>query len=147
MTEAQRDLLTRRWRKIKSLSPSEFQIQAAIVDYVRLMARVPTLCFAVPNGELRDKRTAAKLKASGVMPGVSDLILIRQAPWSCDRQPQVLCLEVKTRIGKLSEAQEKFRGLVGLFGCEYTVAHSFDDGISFLEKTGWTRPRQAAGAT
>ena len=32
-----------------------------------------TLFYAVPNGGLRDKRTAAKLKAAGVAPGVPDL--------------------------------------------------------------------------
>lgn len=57
---------------------SEFQHAVSLLDWCRLAMRVyPELrwFFAVPNGELRDKRLAAKLKASGVKAGVSDYVL------------------------------------------------------------------------
>lgn len=142
--QKQRDLLTNRWRNIREIEHSEFQTQASIVNYIKLMAVCEMVCFAVPNGELRNKRTAAKLKASGVLPGVSDLILIRQAPWSFDRQPQVLCLEIKSRKGRLSEHQERFRDIVGPLGCEYAVAHSMDEAITILEQGRWVKPRSKA---
>lgn len=38
-------------------------------------ARIGDYLLAVPNGGLRSKATAARLKAEGVKPGVSDLLL------------------------------------------------------------------------
>lgn len=57
---------------------SEIQESIALIDWVRLVSRrYPELVwfFAVPNGAYRDKREAAKLKASGVRAGVSDYVL------------------------------------------------------------------------
>jgi len=52
--------------------------QVALFDWATLNERrFPELArlFAVPNGGYRDKRTAAKLKAEGVKPGVPDVAL------------------------------------------------------------------------
>src|ERR1041385_8805282 len=58
--------------------PHEYQEQMALFEWTRLHeSHEPrlSLLFCIPNGELRDKRTAAKLERMGVRPGVSDLFL------------------------------------------------------------------------
>lgn len=74
------------------------------------------LLFHVPNGEVRDPRTAAKLKWLGVRPGVPDLLL--PVPRG---QYTGLALEMKRRSGaSTSEAQKRF--LEALRGCGWHVA-------------------------
>src|SRR6266404_5945156 len=57
---------------------SEHDHQVAVIQWAGLSVRkYPELAmlFAVPNGGLRDKATAGKLKAEGVKSGVPDLCL------------------------------------------------------------------------
>jgi hypothetical protein len=56
------------------LCPTEDAEQRHLVN---LLARVrpDVLFFSVPNGGWRNKVTAAKLKATGVRPGVPDLVI------------------------------------------------------------------------
>ncbi len=59
-------------------APLEAVEQAAFIVWCRLSEKkYPGLknIFAIPNGEKRDKVTAAKLKAQGVLPGVCDMLL------------------------------------------------------------------------
>lgn len=60
-------------------SGSEHAHQTALFAWAAILANTGrwelSLLFAIPNGGLRDKITAAKLKAEGVKPGVSDLFL------------------------------------------------------------------------
>lgn len=66
-------------------------IQKNIVKAVRLF--YPTaLIFSVPNGGARSAATAGILKATGVMAGVSDLILLYNG--------RAFFIEVKTEDGK-----------------------------------------------
>lgn len=57
---------------------SEATDQAALFEFCeRMQERIPDLrwAFHVPNGEKRDKATAARLKAMGTKPGVPDVLL------------------------------------------------------------------------
>lgn len=58
------------------------------------------LMFAIPNGGLRDKRTATRLKAEGVKSGVPDIFLpvARKECWG-------LFIELKKPGGRVSEEQ------------------------------------------
>ena len=59
-------------------APTEAQEQAALMEWAHLSAaRLPgvELLFHIPNGELRDKGTAVRLKQQGVSAGVPDLLL------------------------------------------------------------------------
>lgn len=60
--------------------------QAALFCWVALNIKTyPDLAwlFAIPNGGWRDKRTANKLKATGVKSGVPDLcLLVRRGPYA-----------------------------------------------------------------
>lgn len=78
----------------------ELQIQAA--GWQNIWQDFPEtrrLLFAVPNGGRRDKMDVMQLKASGLVPGIPDLIFV----W----QKKVYGLEGKTTTGILSSEQIK----------------------------------------
>jgi hypothetical protein len=61
-------------RVVKSLNPSESQIQCAFIDWFR--AKFPkNMIFAVPNGGSRNKLEAINLKRQGVLAGVPDICI------------------------------------------------------------------------
>lgn len=53
---------------------SEHNLQKACVQWFRMQHR-NKLIFAIPNGGLRDKIVAKKLKDEGVLPGIPDLMI------------------------------------------------------------------------
>ena len=80
---------------------------------------VPHVIFAVPNGAFVSKPQAMKLKATGLVAGVSDLIIIQ--PNRC------LFVEVKLEKGKQSDKQIEFQNKVEMLGFEYIVVRSLED--------------------
>lgn len=115
------ELMVTKARKPKD---EEHRIQCACVRWFRL--QYPQLngrLFAVPNGGRRDVTTAAKLKAEGVIAGVSDLILLKS-----NHDYGALLIEMKTLKGRQRDSQKQWQNLV----CadeeyKYVVCHSFDD--------------------
>ncbi len=104
----------------------EAKRQAAIVEYVRTVAP-QVLIWAVPNGGLRTKSEAARLKWTGVLAGVPDLTLAL---------PDGGCAfwEVKTRVGRLSQEQYYIRHLLEERGHSWALVRSIDDARWELEK-------------
>lgn len=108
----------------------EHRIQCACVQWFYF--KHPELrgrLFAVPNGGERNVVVAAKLKAEGVVQGVSDLILLRR-----NRNYGALLIEMKGAKGKQTELQKKWESTV----CsddeyKYVVCHSLDDFIREVE--------------
>src|SRR5262245_46709672 len=110
--EQQKHLLTGRWRFVPIATPKEHELQIQLVTMLRWALRPDVIVFHCPNGELRDKRAASKLRALGTLPGVPDLIFC----W-CEVMPDdpgggkqfcVLFLELKRPGGKLSTEQAAF---------------------------------------
>ena len=98
---------------------AEARIQAAVVEWIRWCAP-QTVVFAIPNGGLRGKAEAARLRWTGVLAGVPDLAVL--APVG-----KVFFLEVKTPDGRLSADQaEMFDQLVAL-GIDAAIVRSVDD--------------------
>jgi hypothetical protein len=113
----------RRAPQRKRPDDEEHRIQAACVNWFRL--QYPThasALFAVPNGGRRDRVSGAKLKAEGVLPGVSDLILL-----VARRGCYGLLIEMKTSKGKQSPAQKEWARDMAARGYLYIVCHSFDE--------------------
>jgi hypothetical protein len=73
----------------------------------------------VPNGGFRTKSEAAKLKATGLLAGVSDLIVI---------QPnRIIFVELKLEKGKQQKTQIEFERKVKALGFEYYVVRSLEE--------------------
>lgn len=98
---------------------AEDQTQASIVAYLRAVL-VKARVYAIPNGGLRSKKEAAKMKWTGVLAGVPDLCII--APMG-----RAYFIEVKSAKGVLSEAQREFNNWFATNGVPYVVARSLKD--------------------
>lgn len=135
----QRDLLTRRWRKlVEPQKEAAFHIQ--LVSMLRHCLRPNVIFRHIPNGEHRDPRTAAKLKAMGVLPGSADL----EFHWmEVDAakifRRKLLHLELKVGNRPMSMAQVEFALAVRLLGDEYHVVRSVDEALIALGEHGLIR--------
>lgn len=91
---------------------SEHDEQCAVVEYCELKGHP---CFAIPNGGLRRKSEAARLKAEGVKPGVPDLCIpVARGPYHS------LYIEMKKRGGKPTREQLAWVSLLRSEGmCAY----------------------------
>jgi hypothetical protein len=146
----QRDLLTGRWRMVAEFEPSELQLQISLVEWCRWRLRPDVIFWHTPNGEARDKRTAAKLKAMGVLPGVADLQFMWREQVLADLAPsailtderfrlRVLFLELKRKGGKQTETQDDFERAVSSTGAHYRCIDSIDDAMAVIERYGLTK--------
>lgn len=107
----------------KRPTDEEHRIQCACVRWFRY--RFPTMhhnLIAVPNGGRRDKVTGARLKAEGVLEGVSDLILLK-----CSSGYGALMIEMKTEKGRQSDSQVQWQRNISNDGYKYVVCRSLDD--------------------
>ena len=110
----------------KKPDDAEHRTQVSCVRWFNL--KYPHLrgrLFAVPNGGRRDAVTGAKLKAEGVVAGVSDLILLKST-----HRFGALLIEMKTPKGRQSEHQRWWQSVI----CDkdeykYVVCRSLDDFI------------------
>ena len=140
----QRDLFGRR----VVVQPSkEVVLHIQLVSMLRWCIRPDVIWRHVPNGEHRDPRTAAKLKAMGVLPGSADLEFFWRetirpvlVPEDEDGRLRALFLELKRLGGKLSEVQASFGLAMRLLGAEYMVASSIDEAIAAVGSRGLIRP-------
>lgn len=140
---AQRDLFTKRYRQVPRRDPLEYKMQIALNELLKLVLRDGRVdWWHTPNGEWRDIKTAAKLKAMGVRPGVADffftwaeLVSVVAEP-SVQKFPRNLFLELKRRGLDLSPEQEQFRDSVTAKGSWYEVADSVDEAIEILRRYG-----------
>lgn len=107
----------------KAPSEEEHDLQCACVEWFQWQyPRLTKNLFAVPNGGGRTKSQAGKLKAEGVLAGVSDLILlVRRGGYGG------LLIEMKTPKGKQSESQKEWQVHIEQFGYKYIVCRSFED--------------------
>jgi hypothetical protein len=88
-----------RLRKAPTPRPREIGLHIAVAAILRTYCLPDWTWFHVPNGEVRDKRLAAKLKAMGAKLGIPDFVLL--SPYN-----SVRFLELKRNGESLSEAQE-----------------------------------------
>jgi hypothetical protein len=130
-------MFTKRWRQVPAWKPSELQIQISLVAQLRLICRRDVVYFHVPNGELRDKRTAAKLKAMGELPGVADLVFVWNDHNSI-QQPcvRLLYLELKARKRTMTPEQVVFCDRVIDAGADYHCVDNIDDALEILRAHG-----------
>jgi hypothetical protein len=138
----QRDLFTRRWRAQVLPQKEATSLHIPLVSMLRWCIRPDVIWRHVPNGEHRDPRTAAKLKAMGVLPGSADLEFHWLEFDGVDHRKyrRVLHLELKADKGRLTDSQASFALAVKLLGDEYHVVRSIDQAIGILGEFGLIRP-------
>lgn len=73
------------------------------------------LFFSVPNGGQRNQREAATLKATGLTPGIPDMILMKP----------LTGFEFKTLTGVISPAQQKIHDTWRKAGVEVYIIRDF----------------------
>lgn len=114
----------------KKLSDEEHRIQCSCVRWFRYAyPAYGMLLYAVPNGGRRDSVTGAKLKAEGVIAGVSDLNMD-----VANRFYHGLRIEMKTRTGKQRESQQEFQKAVEAAGYKYVVCRSVDEFVEVVKR-------------
>ena len=107
---------------------SEDLLQAEIYKQINHLFPITRgLFYAVPNGGYRNKAEAIKLIATGLLPGVSDLIL--DIP---NNQFHALNLELKLKGKTQSPNQIKYQENVTKHGYLYTVAYTLSQAIQIV---------------
>lgn len=101
---------------------TESQLQQQIIIYFRNNCK--GFIFAVPNGGTRNLLEAKNLKATGLVAGVSDLIVL--LPNKC------VFVEVKIEKGIQSDKQKYFETTVKNLGFDYFIVRSLTDFINIL---------------
>ena len=124
------------------MTQEEHNIQAACVRWFGYAhPELRGLLFSVPNGGARSKATAGRLKAEGVVAGVSDLILLVpccRAKITENNAAEIeirhaLCIEMKKNGGYQSPEQKIWQRLVEEHGYKYAVCRSLDEFIDTVE--------------
>ena len=97
-------------------------LQAKIIVFFKNQYQIngKGLIFAVPNGGSRNIIEAKKLKATGLMAGVSDLIILKP-------NGETIFIEVKTDIGIQSPIQINFQKKVEELGFKYCLVRSLEE--------------------
>ena len=84
--------------------------------------------IAVPNGGRRDGLTGAVMQATGVLAGVTDLIMIHNG--------KVYFVELKTSTGTLSKSQKRFKLMLEMcgFGDNWYMIRGVDEFKELINK-------------
>lgn len=106
----------------------EDAIQKAIVGFLSAVLPNGYRCFAIPNGARRTASGRPANAVPGLTPGVPDLAIVGGR--------FVWFVEVKSKRGVVSEAQEAFHAWCAANGTPYCVARSVDDVRAALEHWG-----------
>lgn len=115
---------------------AEFQLQTYVVGLLRYCGRSDVVWFAVPNGEWRTAAAGARLKATGVIAGVADLVLVIRG--------RAHFLELKTARGRQSVEQVVFAEAAVAAGAVYAVVRTPEQARRILNDWGALRPDSVA---
>ena len=97
---------------------SEHTEQVAFMQWIRI-AYPGILAFAIPNGGLRNKVVAAKLKAEGVTSGVPDIFI-------ADGRPGCF-IEMKVKPNKATDSQVEIMFKLDEAGYHTAVCYGWDE--------------------
>lgn len=111
---------------------AEIDLHKAVIKLLQIAGDKEWIWHHSPNGEARDVRTGAKLKAMGVMPGWPDLTLISP-------DGRIHFVEFKTSTNKLSETQEQFQLECIKRGVPYSVVRSMNEAMILFNTIGILR--------
>ncbi len=98
---------------------SESALQRQIVDWIRVAAP-GVKAIAIPNAARRTISGRPTNAVPGLTPGVPDLLVIRP-------MGEVLWIEVKTDVGRVSENQFAFHTQLMALGHKVAIVRSLED--------------------
>lgn len=138
-------------RTRKRRASPEAELQKAVVQYLQLAGVPGLLYFSVPNEGKRSRINGAHMKRMGLLPGVSDLVVIIPFNDGYVAGAQVLFLELKAKGEKQTANQEAFQHAIYALNnvcIDYEVADSIDKAISILTEYGAIKnvPRRRAAS-
>ena len=125
-------------RAFKLYSPKEprdqpeARLQRAVYQHMKINGTKGAICFAVPNGLKSDGRHVNRMKALGLLPGVSDLIILFEG--------KAYCLELKAKGGHQTDSQMSFQAACEATGVPYEVADNIEQAICILRTWGVLKP-------
>ena len=119
----------KRQRGTVAPSASEYQLHVTVVDTVRRWIMPGWIFTHFANGERRDQVTAARLKRMGVTPGFPDLVFFGPSG-------EVCFVELKSRAGRVREAQADIAAHLMAAGHGYLVSSDYRDVIETLKAWG-----------
>jgi hypothetical protein len=125
-------------RKAPAVRPLELDLHMASAKLLRQYARPHRQWTHVGHGEVRDVRTAAKLKQMGLKRGWPDFVLVPPTG-------QLHCLELKRTGAKLSPDQEVFRLWCIRHGVPHSTCRTLDEVLTALDSWGCLRISVHAG--
>jgi hypothetical protein len=113
----------------------EQTIHRALWQHIEARLVPGAFAFHVPNGGARSRIEASIFAGLGVVPGVPDLIVIRNG--------QTYGLELKADRGRLSSAQAACHARLEAAGATVAVARGLDEAVRQMEAWGLLRGRAA----
>lgn len=114
---------------MREIRDPELSLHVTVWETIVRLRPTNACLFHPPNGGLRNKRVAELLKLMGVLPGVSDFIVLL-------RGGRVACLELKTKTGRLSQDQQAFGMNCKLLGIPYEIARTLEEALDCLKLFG-----------
>lgn len=107
------------------MNDPEHKFQVAVATYFKYALPPDVLWTATLNGAYLTMNQRVRMKASGLRPGIADLLLVHNG--------RVLMLELKSKIGSLSKEQRDYRDALGP---AYIVARTLEEVEAAL--IGWS---------
>lgn len=152
---AQKDMWTKRYRRVKAPEPSEQPIHEAIVEHLEMMVRSDVQWWHTPNGGARERvpirqsdgsvkwwcPSGKALKKLGAKRGAPDLVFRWRARWSLDCLQETLDMEIKSPSGEQTKEQKEWERMTLATGGHYYVVRSLDEAIAIFEKHGITKKK------
>jgi hypothetical protein len=120
-------------------APKEIVLHIQVATFLKQYLAEGWVFTHPASGEHRDKRTAAKLKAMGTMPGWPDLIFVSP-------EGRFHGLELKRRGEGLNDAQKAFRAGAIANGWPFCVVDNLDDAMTVLNDWGCLRVKIVGSA-
>lgn len=101
------------------MTEDQLQQKCVLLFKREIQIKEKGLIFSIPNGGSRNILEAKKLKETGLLRGVSDLIVILPN--------KILFIELKIEKGIQSDVQKEFERRVTVLGFKYYLIRSLDE--------------------
>lgn len=116
------------------MKQDESKLQIEVFKFLDLALPSDYRAFAIPNGGLRNKITAARMKREGVKAGVPDIQIITKSGAAA-------LIELKTKTGSLNKAQKEWADWFGRNAVPYACCRDVGEVQAAL--LDWNIPLKA----